>query len=449
MLTLKNLFQVLIDMYNYFKTIFISFFVLLSTSPYAVTFPKLEHLIKKGQFSLAYQQAIKLRSDNEGDPRFDYLYGLSASKTGHYNEAVFALDRVTVNTPNVIRPRLELARAYLLLNNKSAAVKEFNDVLNLSPPPIVRKKVLSYLAELDKKQDKVTQRSLTKRIASFSIGYDDNINFGYDGDEIELPNFGTFVLDSSSVKQSSGFAEAKLQIKRRTLKNQSKSTFVLANLTHRKYFKKTDFDRFDLDLRAGTTINRKDKQYQFVARLRPVMFDSNLQSNTWGLDAIARKAIRKGTIVSAKLSLEKYDNKELSLSDRSRVILSGRLDKQVAEIKHQLNLYFGKEFPDKSSGKQFSRDISGVGYWGVKEWNERNRTYLGLDYRHYKHLDNYPVFSKNRVDDRIIFKAGHEWQVSDKATLVLSAKHINNKSNLDLYDSKRNEVKVGIRYDLD
>lgn len=436
-------------MKNYLKTTFFFFLVLFSVSLYATSFPKLELLIKKQQYNLAYQQAIKIRLENEGDPRFDYLYGLSASQTGHYNEAVFALDRVAINTPNVIRPRLELARAYLHLNNKSAAIKEFNDVLSLSPPPVVRKKVQTYLVELEKKQNKVTQRSLTKRIASFSVGYDDNINFGYDGDEIDLPNFGSFTLDSSSVKQSSGFAEAKFQIKNRTLKNKARSVFSLANITHRKYFKATDFDRTDLDLRLGTTLNKNKKQYQFVIRARPVMLDGELQSNTWGVDAIARQALAKGSIASVKLSVEKYDNKELSLSDRTRAILSGRLDKQIAEIQHQLNIYLGKEWPDESEGKAFSRDISGIGYWGVKEWSERSRSYLGLDIRHYEHQDNYPVFSDSRIDDRLILKAGHEWQLNDKTTLVLSAKHINNKSNLDLYDAKRNEVKLGIRYDLD
>lgn len=411
-------------------------------------FPLLEKQIKGKLYKQAYQQALKLRSDNEGDPRFDYLYGLSASQTGHYNEAVFALDRVTVSTPNVIRPRLELARAYLHLNNKSAAIKEFKDVLSLSPPSVVSQKVHAYLVELEKKQDKVTQRSITKRIASFSIGYDDNINFGYDGYEIDLPNFGTFTLDSSSVKQSSGFAEVKFKIKNRKLKNKTKSTFALANITHRQYFKESNFDRTDLDLRVGTTFNKHKNQYQFIARARPVMFDEGLHSNTWGVDAIARKALAKGSIASVKLSIEKYDNKELSLSDRTRAILSGRLDKQISEIQHQFNIYLGKEWPDESEGKAFSRDISGVGYWGVKEWSERNRSYLSLEIQHYEHQDNYPVFSNNRIDDRVTLKAGHEWQLNDKTTFVLSAKHINNKSNLDLYDAKRNEVKLGIRYDF-
>ncbi len=423
---------------------------LLKSAAAVSVFPLLEKYIKQQQYAKAYQRATSLHLEYEGDPRFDYLYGLAALQTGHYNEAVFSLDRVTINTPNVIRPRLELARAYLSLNNHSAAIKEFNDVLSLSPPPVVRQKVQAYIAELQKKSDKKTRKSVTKSLASFSIGYDDNINFGSSESEIDLPSFGLINLDPSAVKQGSGFAESKFQLKHRRIQNKIKSTFVLANLTHKKYFKDSDFNLTDLDLSVGMTINKQKKQYQFIARTRPIMLDGDFYANTYGLDAVARKALGKGAVASVKLSLEKYDNKELSLSDRSRAILTGSLDKQIADIQHQFNVYLGKESPDEKDGKQFSRDISGLGYLGVKEWTERNRSYVGLDYRYYRHQDNYPVYpDKKRRDDRVSLKFGHEWQINDNISLNFSAKHTKNNSNLDLYDADRNEVKVGLRYDWD
>lgn len=421
---------------------------LSSTAIAQAGYPLLERLVEQKQYAKAYQRALILREENEGDPRFDYLYGFSALQTGHFNEAVFALDRVTVSTPLVIRPRLELARAYLRLNNNSAAIKEFNDVLSLSPPPIVRKNVMAYIDELERARNGVVaQRSVTKKLVSFLVGYDDNINFGHDGDEIDLPDFGLFTLDPSSVKQGSGFAEAKFQIKNRTIKNKRKSTFVLANFTHKKYFKDNNFDLIDLDFRVGMTLSKNDKQYQFIARTRPIMLDGDMYSNTLGLDAIARKSLGGSSIASVQLSLEKYDNRVLSLSDRSRAIVTGRWEKQIAEIQHQFNVYLGKEWPDKKEGKQYSRDISGIGYFAVRKWNNKNRTYVGLDYRHYKHQKAYSVFPDKRTDNRFILKAGHEWQINDKFALIFAAQHIDNKSNIDLYDSKRNEIKVGIRYD--
>lgn len=412
------------------------------------SYPVLEKQVKLKQYQQAYQQAVKLRSQNEGEPRFDYLYGLSALQTGHYNEAVFALDRVTVTTPNVIRPRLELARAYLKLNNRTAAIKEFNDVLKLTPPPIVRQKVNTYMAELKKGGRKV-QKSVTKRLASFSIGYDDNINFGYENSEIDLPGFGSVKLNPSAIKQKSGFAETRFKLKHQINNDKKRNTFFAVNLAHRRYFKSSDFNYTDLDLRAGVTLNHKKNQYQLVLRDRPIFLDGNLYSNTIGIDAIARKSLGKGQVLSASLTLEDYNIKQLSSGDRQRALIGARLDKYIGEIQHQFNLYLGKEFPSDDAGKQFSRDIVGVGYRATHKWNAKNKSFLNLDYRKYNHQAAYPVFPDKRSDDRFIIKAVHELQINDKATLLFSAKHVDNDSNLELYRAERSEVQVGIRYEWD
>ena len=412
------------------------------------SYPALEKNIKLKQYTQAYQQALKLRAQNEGDPRFDYLYGFSALQTGHYNEAVFALDRVTVATPNVIRPRLELARAYLKLNNKTAALKEFNDVLSLSPPPNVIRNVASYIYLLNKGGSQAP-KTVIKQLAAFSIGYDTNINFGTNNSEIDLPGFGLVTLNESVVKQASGFAEAKFQIMRQTVSSKTRNSFMLANLRHRKYFKKTDFDFTDLDLRSGFSINRNNKQYQFIARDRPVFLDGNLYSNTFGIDTILKNKLGVGMVLNTSLSVENYDNKKSPLTDRKRALLGVKLDQVIGQIQHQYNIYLGKEFADKKAGKQFSRNIIGLGYKGSYKWSPSNISFISLGYKNYKHQAAYPVFPNKREDDRLTASIIHERQVTDKATLVFSASHTNNKSNLDLYDAKKNEVKIGIRYEWD
>ncbi len=412
------------------------------------SYPLLEKKIKQKQYTKAYKQAIEIRSENEGDPRFDYLYGLSALESGHYNEAVFALDRVTVNTPRVIRPRLELARAYLKLNNRAAAVKEFNDVLNLSPPAIVRKKVEAYLVEL-KGNKPFTAVSLIKRLATFSLGYDNNINFGFDGDEIDLPGFGTLSLDKDSTKQGSGFAETGLQVKKRTIKSKTSSTFALVGLRHRDYFKNNDFNISELDLRTGILFNKNKRQYQFILRDRPIFLGGKLYTNTIGLDAIARQSLGAGKIASLSLSVENYDHKDVPLADRKRALVATKLDLLKGSVNQQFSAYYGKESPDESEGRQFSRDISGLAYRATQSWNSKHKSSVSLDYRKYQHQAPYPISPDQRDDNRLVFYAGHEWQIQKRTAVLLSLRHINNSSNLDLYDAKRNEIKVGVRYEWD
>ena len=59
-----------------FKIILSYLTMFLVTVVFAETnFPVLEKLVKQQKYQLAYELAKNIRSQNEGDSRFDYLYG--------------------------------------------------------------------------------------------------------------------------------------------------------------------------------------------------------------------------------------------------------------------------------------------------------------------------------------------------------------------------------------
>lgn len=426
------------------------FFLILSATSFADTsFPVLEKLVKQQKYQLAYDLAKNIRTQNEGDPRFDYLYGLSALQIGDYNEAVFALDRVTVVSPNVIRPRLELARAYLKLNNKNAALKEFNDVLNLSPPPQVRKNVQVYIAELKRDRSSQISGSVIKKLATFAIGYDDNINFGYQDDTIDIIEFGTITLDPSAVRQKSGFIESSFQIKQNKSLDKKRSSYALARIKHRDYLKNGDYNLTDFDLRKGFLWNRKDQQLQINLRARPVLLGGKLYSNTLSLDTIARKSLSEGLIGSLSLTLENYDQKRVELADRKRAFTVARVDTQKGDATHMLSAYLGKEWADKKAGEIYSSDIAGVTYRLTQNWNGQNKSFLNVDYRRYSYQGQYSISPFDRDDNRLIVKAGHEIDVSKNTAITFALRHIKNKSSIELYEAERNEISLGVRYDWD
>jgi len=412
-------------------------------------YPIIEKLVKQQKYQLAYELAKNIRTQNEGNPRFDYLYGFSALQVGDYNEAVFALDRVTVSSPNVIRPRLELARAYLKLNNKNAALKEFNDVLNLSPPPAVRQNVQTYIAELNRDKPSFVNQSIIKKLATFSIGYDDNINFGYQDDTIDLIGFGNITLNPSAVQQKSGFAESSFQIKQDVSHTKKHSSYTLAQIKHRDYLQKGDFNVTDLDLRKGLLWNQKNKQFQLNFRARPVMLDGKLYSNTMGIDAITRRSLKKGLIGTVSLSLENYDQKPIEAADRKRAFVVGRLDTQKGNATHMVSAYLGKEWADESVGDIYSGNIAGLSYRLTQNWNTKNKSFLNLDYRHYDYQGRYAIAPFDRDDNRVVVKAGHEFEIQKNTAITFALGHIKNNSSLKLYDTKRNEISVGVRYAWD
>ncbi len=89
---------------------------------------ELTQLIEQSKFPLAYQLGLTMHEEWEGDEQFDFNFALAASQTGHYNQAIFAFERLLDAHPNNLRFRLEMARCYYFLNNHEAAKREFTSV---------------------------------------------------------------------------------------------------------------------------------------------------------------------------------------------------------------------------------------------------------------------------------------------------------------------------------
>jgi len=127
------------------------------------------------------QQAFAIGQENlnewEGDPNFDYIFGLAALESGNANDSVFALERVaaTATDPGLrALARLELARAYFVTNNLTASKNLFNAVLATNPPPNVQQNIQVFLQLIEARQN--AQAPTLNWTISSVIGSDSNAN---------------------------------------------------------------------------------------------------------------------------------------------------------------------------------------------------------------------------------------------------------------------------------
>ena len=326
----------------------------LNAKGQTTSFPILEQYIETNSFTKAYARASQLKDKNEGEPRFDYLYGLSALNTYHNNEAVFALERVVSNSPKLTRARLDLAVAYIRIKNQDAALQQFKIALSQNPPKAVQQNIRLKIRALKNTKTTLASKTKIKSTLYFSVGYDDNINFGINSEQIDLPIFGSIILDPSAVKQGSGFSETKLQIQFQNRRNKTLSTFASFNLGQRKYFKNSGFNVNDLSFRVGLTLNRNNKQYQFSLRDKPILLGGELYSNTVGLDFVIRKPVAINKIMSTAISIEKSSNKKTSGNDKSRMTLNGKIDIKKGKFYHQTSLFLATEWPESGTEKKYS-----------------------------------------------------------------------------------------------
>jgi tetratricopeptide (TPR) repeat protein len=410
----------------------------------AATYPTLEAAIKSGDYDKAWKRAQQLRERHEGEPRFDYLYGVAALETGHADEAVFALDRVTIVEPRLARARLELARAYLQQENYPAAKQQFSEALALNPPATVRQKIDLYMQKIDAK-DLQPRRSLFDGYVTVYVGHDNNVNAGVEDLLISYPVLGTVTLSPGAAAVSDAFGETRLALNYQYRESADRIWFTRARLSHREYFDGNNFDLTYGDLRGGLLLPRGNRQYQLMVRYLPISIGGSRWTSTLSLDVSIKHQFQDASYVAFTATAEDYNHHQSMLRDKRRGIISGTYYKAIGDYQHKLMIYFAHETPDTSLGLHLSLKLKGVEYRLTKLWDSDHTSYIGAAYRYAEHRATSP-FGILRVDQLSILSLGHEWKVTDDTFLLFQASYLDNNSNDILYDYDKTQVKVGLRY---
>ena len=142
-------------------------------------------LIEMGRYQEAYVLGQTGLFDYEGEPNFDFAYGLASLESGRPDEAVFAFERVAINNPEQQRVRLALARAYFLSQNYAAAETLFTEVLASNPTQNVRVNIEAFLQLIDQAQSSFD--SILNFSAGINVGTDSNINSATELGVIDTP----------------------------------------------------------------------------------------------------------------------------------------------------------------------------------------------------------------------------------------------------------------------
>jgi len=158
---------------------------------------------KKKDFINSYELFSKIYLQKLMDAKFNFYYGHSAYKSGHYEMALASFERVEMAEPNNDRIKLEMARIYFILEMYEDAELRFKEVLkNQTIPKNVRTNIELYLTKIID----ITKKSFTYVASGLNIFYDSNINFGSLDDEYNIGDniFPTQDEVSSTAFQFSG-----------------------------------------------------------------------------------------------------------------------------------------------------------------------------------------------------------------------------------------------------
>lgn len=411
-------------------------------------------LLQEGKPTQAWQLAQR-NAELLGQAEFDFVYGVAAVNGGRPSVGVFALERVLFADPSNAIARLELARGYFLLGEDARSREEFETVLASRPPADVERVVREYLSALNDRAERFSSR-LTGYL-EFGGGHDSNVPSGVEDPNITLPVFGEITLADNAVRASDRFTVAGLGLRYVRPLRPNLQVFVGFSGEQRA---NRSIDTFDQEIFSGTAGVQWRAGEKTVARFSYGLTTQTIDhgkyrdnaalslevghqlTQTWSVNGGLQTAqFRYGGFNAVRDA--DYDAVNLGLRVRpagtwrpeAELTLTGAREKTLADDRQDL-----------------SRDLRGVrlgfALTPVANW----QVALSVNWLKSEYSQPDPLLLVTRDDRYRSTELSVTWQprinwlnnVSFRAELSDAVNH----SNLPLYEYKRRNGALKVRYDF-
>ncbi len=438
--------------------------VMLTNEAMAALLREADVLIRAGKPAEAYQLLEPKEAEYSGEIAFDYMLGIVALDIGKPDRATIAFERVLITNPNFTGARLDLARAYFAMGSDDLAKNEFQTVLAQSPPENAKEVVKKYLDAIEERQLAKIQR-VTGYIEA-NIGADSNVTaVTSDFTTGVQSTYGIpgVVPTGSSVKRSgtSAGVSAGVDITRLVDQENGVSLFAGADLKQKNY-NISEMNSTNVDLRGGASIARGDDTFRlFVSlgeyRQAGVNEGGNANRETPAIGADWKRKIgeRDQVSVITQFSKPRYATQETQDTDQIMVsaswlhIFEGQtvpliFASVVRSVDHAVRpLATGSDVSHTTTGLRAHFQLTPVA--GTDVFLSGGVSLRNDDSLNSRSALTPPVYGRDLTKD---ISFGLNYRPWPKWTVKGQVAAFRNDSNLELYEYRRVEATLSVRYDF-
>lgn len=408
----------------------------------------LKVLIKRQQYAQAYELANRMLSENEGLPDFDFLYGMASVESQHYDQALFAFERLVLTFPKQPRYRLELARTHFYLRNLTRAEVEFNNVLKQNPPGPVQKNVKKFMERIADLKRSVESKFMF--VVDVGGGYDTNINSATSEKELpkeELIFPVDIALDDASRETGSAYWSALAHMMyiapltktsafdgRMVVSNRSNSETPIYDLT-------TAMGELGYSFYTGPVKWRGAGRYQFV------QLDGEELLNSQSLIGQANWLLKKGANIGFGLNYGMSSYPDNSDGDITQQQFNLSYASAPEKDSWKLTLIFGTDSAEKSTNEHNGKTYQGFTYQSTSLTGQRSSRYwmfsiLSSEYD----AINTALYSKIRKGQNATFGIGWRYNFSSHFSVRNDYSVNYNDSTLQANTYTRAKAEIGLTY---
>jgi len=389
--------------------------------------------------------------EGEGDPRFDYPYGLAAVDAGFIGEGVFALERYLQSRPEDLRARLELARGFYYLEQYDRARDEFDRVLAAQPPEQVRENVERFLDLIRHRESRY--RTTTGYFLEVGAGYDSNINNAPKDDSFYAPAIGAGEIAAESLAEEDGFLDLAAGATLTHPMAPGLALFLGGDGYYKLNWDASGFDMGALNLKTGLSWLHQNDSLRLTLHGQRYTLDNDLYREMFAVAGEWRHRLDAYTQLTGFLSWadlgypdnERRDSELTTLGIGGSRLFAGPLRPQIYG-----SLYGGQERAsrdDPDAETLVDRNLFGVRL-GVQV-NPLPKVSVDLtgqwqrsDYQNEDYL-----FLRARADDYWNLELGATWLFARHWSLRGSLGYSENDSNIPVNDYDRANARLSVRYE--
>lgn len=408
----------------------------------------LNDLVATDRYEEAYTLATQLMEELEGEPEFDFLFGLAAIETGRPNEAVFALERITYTYPDQQRVKLELARALYLMNDLQGSRQMFNEVLATNPDDNIKTNIQVFIDLIDERERSIAG-SFTWFVNS-NIGSDSNINSATELGVISTP-IGDVELGANGQSIDDNFSDLGGGVAYNKPFSKTSALSIGGNYSHHNNLDSNDFDLDVMAADASYAHLVGATRLSYGLRAQRVNLNSENFQSSASFIANLQRASGEGwsQSLTGAFTQVRYDdsiNKSASLRDVNQYLVSGVLGKVMGNFNHTLSVYYGNESAQKQIGENNAQQFYGVAFAEQYQFNTSNLPYLRVSMHRSDNKAKDPTFNIDREDNTFSTSVGWIWLWKRNLNVTTDVTYTNNDSNIELYEYDRVKYQTGLRY---
>lgn len=411
---------------------------------------QVETLRKQGKAQQAYELALKYRDQLEGDPSFDYYYGLAAIDAGKISEGLLALERVTLTTPKNNLARLELARGYFLLKEDTRARQEFNIVLANKPPADVIANVKKFIRIIRLRETQY--KSSSSAYVEVALGHDTNINSAPADATFFSPLFGTLSLTGGGLEESDDFINVSAGGKLTHPFEPGKQLFLGVDVSARYYSTDEEFETESWNIYAGVKWRKNDNSFGITGLVQEFELNDIDNRSLVSLSGDWTRHINRQTDWKTELQVAQIGYPDQSIRDSTLYILGTGITHQYGMKWSPTvsgNVYLG--FEDAQTDSEAARSTAQRNFGGARiglQVIPSNKmsvsTSLSAETSHYRGEN----ILTGRTRNEFLYQASvtSRYLLDDKWSLGAGLYYTRNDSNTALNDYERTRAQVSARY---